>query len=236
MFHPDGPTLLELAIQALSSTERGYDLLAPKFDLTPFRTPDSLLERVTPVIGEAPVESGLDICSGTGAATRMLQPLCSRQVTGIDFSRGMLKVCRANQPSTGDVVTHLIQGDVLAMPFRRVFDVAVCFGALGHIRDRDQPRFLSQVALCLKPGGRFIFPSAFMPSLWSSGYWLARGFNGVMNVRNSLVRPPFIMHYLRFLLPGVAGTLGRAGFRVDVRDGVFDRPYDRLKLVVATVN
>ena len=32
MFHPQGPTLWELAVQALSSTERGYDLLAPKFE------------------------------------------------------------------------------------------------------------------------------------------------------------------------------------------------------------
>ncbi|MGO9081297.1 MAG: hypothetical protein ACLQDY_20030, partial [Streptosporangiaceae bacterium] len=30
----------ELAMQALSSVEGGYDLLAPKFDHTPFRTPD----------------------------------------------------------------------------------------------------------------------------------------------------------------------------------------------------
>ena len=39
MFHPQGPTFWELARQALSSTQRGYDLLAPKFDFTPFRTP-----------------------------------------------------------------------------------------------------------------------------------------------------------------------------------------------------
>ena len=40
MFHAKGPTFWELAVQALSSTEHGYDLLAPKFDYTPFRTPD----------------------------------------------------------------------------------------------------------------------------------------------------------------------------------------------------
>ena len=44
MFRPGGPTFVELARQALSSVERGYDLLAPKFDLTPFRTHDELLE------------------------------------------------------------------------------------------------------------------------------------------------------------------------------------------------
>src|SRR5215471_9734038 len=44
MFHGPGPTFFELARQVLSSTEKGYDLLAPKFDLTSFRTPDRLIE------------------------------------------------------------------------------------------------------------------------------------------------------------------------------------------------
>jgi hypothetical protein len=44
MFHPQGPTFWELARQVLSSTERGYDLLAPKFDFTPFRTPEEILD------------------------------------------------------------------------------------------------------------------------------------------------------------------------------------------------
>ena len=45
MYHPDGPTFWELARQALSSTTRGYDLLAPKFDVTPFRTPDGISQK-----------------------------------------------------------------------------------------------------------------------------------------------------------------------------------------------
>src|ERR687888_2326849 len=47
-----GPTFFELAKQVLSSTERGYDLLAPKFDLTSFRTPDWLIESVLARFGE----------------------------------------------------------------------------------------------------------------------------------------------------------------------------------------
>ncbi|WP_031109110.1 class I SAM-dependent methyltransferase [Streptomyces sp. NRRL S-146] len=46
MFSPEGPSLRELAVQALSSVERGYDLLAPKFDHTPFRTPAAVLDAV----------------------------------------------------------------------------------------------------------------------------------------------------------------------------------------------
>ena len=41
----DGPTLLDLAQQAWSSTDHGYDLLAPRFDHTPFRTPDDVVAR-----------------------------------------------------------------------------------------------------------------------------------------------------------------------------------------------
>jgi hypothetical protein len=35
MFHPEGPSFWELVVQALSATERGYELLAPKFEYTP---------------------------------------------------------------------------------------------------------------------------------------------------------------------------------------------------------
>src|SRR5580693_4175937 len=91
MFHAEGPTLWELAVQALSSTERGYDLLAPKFDYTPFRTPDVVLERVGQHLQSlGPFQSGLDICCGTGAAMRMLRPLCRDRVVGLDISAGML--------------------------------------------------------------------------------------------------------------------------------------------------
>ncbi len=44
VFSPRGPSVRELAVQALSSVEGGYDLLAPKFDHTPFRTPDDVLD------------------------------------------------------------------------------------------------------------------------------------------------------------------------------------------------
>src|SRR5438477_13026301 len=93
MFHPQGPSFFELAEQALSSTERGYDLLAPKFDYTPFRTPDWLLEPVSSYLKElGPFATGLDLCCGTGAGLEVLRPVCREQVVGIDFSRGMLAV------------------------------------------------------------------------------------------------------------------------------------------------
>src|SRR5258708_32838738 len=91
MFHPNGPTFWELAVQALSSTERGYDLLAPKFEYTPFRTPDFILHKVGEHLQTfCPVAARPDICCGTGAAIRMLRPGCPRQAVGVDFTCGML--------------------------------------------------------------------------------------------------------------------------------------------------
>ncbi|MBW5483910.1 class I SAM-dependent methyltransferase [Streptomyces bambusae] len=93
MFTAEGPTVRELAVQALSSTERGYDLLAPTFDHTPFRTPDRMLDAVEEALAQTldgPVRAGLDLCCGTGAAIPLLRRLCRERVTGVDFSAGML--------------------------------------------------------------------------------------------------------------------------------------------------
>src|SRR5947207_2414304 len=147
MFHPQGPTLWELAVQALSSTRRGYDLLAPKFDYTPFRTPEVILAKVGEhLAGLGPFGAGLDVCCGTGAAMRMLRPLCREQVVGVDFSRGMLAVGRERTADApGSAALDFVCADVLAMPFEGAFDLATCFGALGHVLPRDQPRFLAGV-------------------------------------------------------------------------------------------
>uniref|UniRef100_UPI001F2EC4CF methyltransferase domain-containing protein n=1 Tax=Streptomyces sp. CC228A TaxID=2898186 RepID=UPI001F2EC4CF len=102
MFTAEGPTLRELTAQALSSVEHGYDLLAPKFDVTPFRTPAAVLESVADVLRPlGPFGAGLDLCCGTGAGTGLLRELCRERVTGVDVSAGMLARARAAH-SQGD--------------------------------------------------------------------------------------------------------------------------------------
>ncbi len=236
MFHPRGPTLRELAEQALSSTERGYDLLAPKFDYTPFRTPDPVLERAADCLRPwGPFGSLLDVCCGTGAALRAFRPLCRDRAVGIDFSAGMLAVARRRlADAAGGPAVEFVRGDVLAMPFDGVFDLAVCFGALGHILPRDQDHFVGEVARALRPGGRFVFVTSTMPPPWSLRYWVARGFNAAMHVRNLLVSPPFIMYYLTFLLPDARRLLEAHGFRVELPDAGFEGPWRALRLVVGT--
>lgn len=235
MFHPKGPTFWELAVQALSSTQRGYDLLAPKFDYTPFRTPQGLLDAVADQLAAlGPFDAGLDICCGTGAAMAMIRRHCRRRVVGIDFSQGMLDVARQRTADArGEAQLEFIRGDVLAMPFSAAFDLAVSFGAFGHIRQQDEPRFVAEIARVLKPGGRFVFLTTYMPPLPSPHYWLARLFNGAMRVRNFLLKPEFIMYYLTFLLPEVEELLGQHGFEVEVRDMGLEGMWSAARLVIA---
>jgi ubiquinone/menaquinone biosynthesis C-methylase UbiE len=218
MFHPRGPTLRELAVQALSSTERGYDLLAPKFDYTPFRTPNAVLEGVAARLQPAaPFGVALDLCCGTGAGMAMLRPLCKR-VVGMDFSRGMLLAGRralSDAPEGGPLCW--VRGDALALPFGPGFDLVVSFGAFGHFLRRDQPRLIAEVTRVLRPGGRFVFVTAEVPRAWSARWWLGHAFNGAMRVRNLLVSPPFVMYYLTFLLPDALRLLEEAGLTCEVR-------------------
>ena len=237
MFHPDGPSLRELAEQALSSTDHGYDLLASKFDLTPFRTPDVILERAAEITLEGGrVGRGLDMCCGTGAGMRWFRPLCTDAVVGIDRSRGMLEEARRRlADAPGDAPIELYQGDALETPFASgQFGLVTCFGAFGHILQSDEPRFVREIARILEPGGRFVFVTSERPPVYSPGLWMARGFNAVMRVRNALLKPEFIMYYLTFLLPGARWLCEAVGLEVEVKSGVFAKPLHHLKLVIAT--
>ena len=238
MFHPQGPTFWELARQALSSTQHGYDLLAPKFDFTPFRTPDEILDGMAKVLGPPKsIDDALDIACGTGAANRILRPLCRRRVVGIDFSQGMLDQARKNLLATNEqenCPVELIHGEILNLPFKNEFDLAVTVGSLGHISRGKESEFVGQVAKALRPGGRFALVTANMPPLTSPAYWAARTFNGVMHLRNLLVRPPFIMFYLTFLLPETKRLFAEHGLEVKVHDDLFSRPFRGLTLVVGT--
>jgi SAM-dependent methyltransferase len=232
VFHPRGPTFLELARQGLSSTERGYDLLAPKFDYTPFRTPDPIVR----VVGESlarrgPFGDGLDLCCGTGVGLRMLRPLCRRRVVGLDLSAGMLAEARRQLGEAAGV--ELVQGDALALGSEEAFDVVTCFGALGHIPRQQQPRFAAGIFRALRPGGLFGFVTFPTPRPLSRAWLLGHGYNAVAHLRNLLVRPPFVMFYLTFTLEAAPRLLAEAGFEVEVERARFPEPYEQAALVLA---
>jgi ubiquinone/menaquinone biosynthesis C-methylase UbiE len=210
MFSPQGPSLRELAVQALSSVEGGYDLLAPKFDHTPFRTPDGVLDATADALRPlGPFRHGLDVCCGTGAGMRVLESLCQETITGVDFSAGMLAQARS---AYGDATW--VRADVRALPFASAFDLAVSFGALGHFLPAERPALFAGVHRSLRPGGVFAFPTGTPQPITSSSYWTLLGFDMAMRVRNAVWRPPFVMYYRTCPLPAVRDDLTASGFTV----------------------
>src|SRR5262245_39452064 len=164
MFSPRGPSLRELAVQALSSVERGYDLLAPKFDHTPFRTPDRVLDATAEALrGLGPFDSGLDLCTGTGAGVDVLRRVCRRRVVGVDVSAAMPAVARPAFPAEPDEPAEpdapatppvrWVRADARALPFAAAFDLVVSFGAFGHFLPAERPLLFARVHAALRPGG-----------------------------------------------------------------------------------
>jgi SAM-dependent methyltransferase len=211
VFSPHGPTLRELSVQALSSVERGYDLLAPKFDHTPFRTPEDILDATVHALSElGRFGTGLDLCCGTGAGLGALEAVCRGPVTGVDFSAGMLARARSAHPGA-----RLVRADARTLPFAAGFDLAVTFGSLGHFLPTERPALFEGVRRALRPGGLFAFPLGTPPPRTSVSHWATLGFDLTMRVRNTVWRPPFVMYYRTAPLPAVRDDLTAAGFTVD---------------------
>ncbi|MEV7915728.1 class I SAM-dependent methyltransferase [Streptomyces griseus] len=242
----EGPTVRELAVQALSSIERGYDLLAPKFDLTPYRTPDRVLDAVTRAVRElGPFDTGLDVCCGTGAGVGVLRQLCRERVVGVDFSAGMLAEARAafpsgsgTSPAGGGPAIDWVRADARSLPFAPAFDLALSFGAFGHFLPAERLGLFAEVYGSLRPGGQFVFPIGAPPPVGSRAYWSLLGFDAAMRVRNALWRPTFVMYYRTFRLGDVLEDLARAGFVVRLQPltelGLRPDGSPRARLVVAT--
>jgi ubiquinone/menaquinone biosynthesis C-methylase UbiE len=197
-------------MQALSSVERGYDLLAPKFDHTPFRTPDGILDATADALRPlGPFSRGLDVCCGTGAGMRVLEPLCQGRITGVDFSTGMLTQARSAHPDA-----DWVRADVRALPFTESFDLAVSFGALGHFLPAERPALFAGVHRALRPGGLFAVPIGAPQPITSAGYWTLLGFDLAMRVRNAVWRPPFVMYYRTCAPQAIRNDLTASGFTV----------------------
>jgi SAM-dependent methyltransferase len=210
VYSPQGPSLRELAVQALSSVEGGYDLLAPKFDHTPFRTPDGVLDATADALRPlGPFGQGLDVCCGTGAGVRVLRSLCQGRITGVDFSTGMLARARSAHPDA-----EWVRADVRALPFAEAFDLIVSFGAFGHLLPAERPALFAGVHRALRPGGLFAFPIGGQQPVTSGWYWALLGFDLAMRVRNAVWRPPFVMYYRTWPLPAVRDDLAASGFAV----------------------
>ena len=174
------------APEALSSVEGGYDLLAPKFDHTPFRTPDAVLDATAGALRPlGPFGPGLDVCCGTGAGMRVLTSVCQGPIMGVDFSTGMLAQARRAHPDA-----TWVRADVGACPSPGPSTWRSASERSGNFLPAERPALFAGVHRTLRPGGVFAFPIGAPQPITSRWYWALLGFDLAMRVPNAVWRPP----------------------------------------------
>lgn len=108
--------------------------------------------RLIELIPPAEVRSLLDIGTGTG---RILELFGSRGVSGvgIDLSREMLQIARANLDRAGLKDCYVRQGDMYQLPWSEPAFDAVTIHQVLHFAD-EPAEAIAEAARVLRPGGR----------------------------------------------------------------------------------
>jgi len=140
----------------------------------------------------------LDVACGPGTYGRRIVS-ASREVFGIDVSRGMLRQGIAYTASEGIGSMHFARARVEALPFaREFFDAALCCGSLHLFADTLAA--LREVARVMKPGAIL------------SVFTFTDGAAGILKYRGARewLRAKYGLHV--FELPALEETLDAAGF------------------------
>jgi ArsR family transcriptional regulator len=96
----------------------------------------------------------LDLGTGTGRLLEIFSPLYVRGI-GIDLSREMLAVARANLDRAGVHNAQVRQGDIYAPPVEREsFDLVTIHQVLHYLD--DPAAAIREAARLLRPGGRLV--------------------------------------------------------------------------------
>jgi ubiquinone/menaquinone biosynthesis C-methylase UbiE len=117
--------------------------------------PDNSVEAaIRKLVGKRPFQAMLDLGTGTGRLLEILAPLYRRGV-GIDMSREMLAVARANLDRAGVHHAQVRQGDIYSPPVERdAFDLVTMHQVLHYLDDPQAG--IREAARTLRPSGRLI--------------------------------------------------------------------------------
>ena len=153
--------------------------------------------------GQEPIRLHVDLGTGTGSVLRVFAPL-SQQAVGIDQSREMLAIARANLEREGLRHVQIRHGDIYALPFANDAADLVTIHQVLHYLD-DPGRALAEAVRILKPGGRLLivdFAPHELESLREAhahrrlgiaaehmAGWLQRA--GARQVRHEILPPPW---------------------------------------------
>lgn len=123
--------------------------------LRSLHAPDKAVESaLVEIVGERPFQSMLDLGTGTGRILEILSPVYNRGV-GIDMSREMLAVARANLDRAGVKNAQIRLGDIFAAQLdRNAFDLITMHQVLHYLD--DPARAIREAARLLRPSGRLI--------------------------------------------------------------------------------
>jgi ubiquinone/menaquinone biosynthesis C-methylase UbiE len=117
--------------------------------------PDASVEvALKRLVGRKPFQTMLDLGTGTGRLLEIFAPLYRRGV-GIDLSREMLTVARANLDRAGVANAQVRQGDIYAPPVERdAYDLVTMHQVLHYL---DDPQLaIREAARLLRPSGRLV--------------------------------------------------------------------------------
>jgi ubiquinone/menaquinone biosynthesis C-methylase UbiE len=106
------------------------------------------------LVGKRPFQAMLDLGTGTGRLLELFAPLYRRGV-GLDLSREMLTVARANLDKAGIASAQVRQGDIYAPPVERdAYDLVTMHQVLHYL---DDPQLaIVEAAKLLRPAGRLV--------------------------------------------------------------------------------
>ena len=134
----------------------------------------------------------LDIGCGNGIPITLALLRSGHLVVGLDSSHEMLTRFRGNCPDT-----PAIRGIVQTCPFADgVFDAAVAWGVMFHLKPEDQIKAIESVSRVLKTGAPFLFTSGDVD-----------GFDGKEGTMNGV-----IFRYFSFSIDNYRRILADHGF------------------------
>lgn len=140
--------------------EVDYTIFSESYDKEQGYNPDANLGLgcgiPTQFAGISAGHSVLDLGSGAGNDCFVARALVGSQgnVTGLDFTDGMIRKARTNNARLGYKNVKFIRGDIEEMPFEeKQFDVVISNCVLNLVPDKNKA--FSEIFRVLKTGGRF---------------------------------------------------------------------------------
>lgn len=211
-----------LALVARKDTRSFYDAFSPDYDSLVVGQPNAaqIARFLSEYLQDQTLQPShvLDLGCGTGLLSQhlvMLGPI----VCGVDFSSGQL--ARAAAKAIG---LRLAQADVSALPYRaETFDVVAGYQVLPHLPGREIAVFAEAFRVLRADGAFLVDPAASSPP---SRKQRGTGFRLGLWMRIALLRATRIAAWTEIpTQPEVIRGLEKVGFRVEVHERVYERPW-----------